>query len=87
MRALGNGVNWGVHITYACQEVAEGIAQAVMIGQDFIGNDSLCLITGDTIILGKRLQEYLIKACKAADKSGNATIFVDNDYDPQQYGM
>lgn len=85
--ALGDGSSFGVQITYASQEQPEGIAQAIMIGQEFIGNESACLITGDTVILGDNLQRTLTKAFKAAEKSGNATIFVDNDYDPQQYGM
>ena len=45
-RALGDGSQFGVHLSYACQEKPEGIAQAIMIGQRFIGNDSVCLITG-----------------------------------------
>ncbi len=86
-RALGDGQSFGVHLSYACQDKPEGIAQAIMIGQDYIGNEALCLITGDTIILGDNLQRHLSKAYKAAEKSGHATIFVDQDYDPNQYGM
>ena len=86
-RSLGDGQAFGVRLTYAYQETPEGIAQAIMIGQDFIDNDALCLITGDTIILGNSLQKHLAKAYKAAEKSGNATIFVDQDYDPNQYGI
>ena len=86
-RSLGDGQAFGLSLSYACQETPEGIAQAIMIGQDFIGNDALCLITGDTIIIGNSLQKQLTKAYKAAEKSGNATIFVDQDYDPNQYGM
>lgn len=87
LRTLGNGESFGVHLSYACQEKPEGIAQAIMIGHDFIGDDAVCLITGDTIIVGDGLQNALLKAYKAAEKSGNATIFVDKDYDPDQYGM
>ena len=58
-----------------------------MIGQNFIGDDSVCLMTGDTVIVGDSIQNNLDKAFKAAEKSGNATIFVDNDYDPNQYGI
>lgn len=85
--ALGDGSAFGGHLSYAHQEQPEGIAQAIMIGRDFIGDDSVCLVTGDTIIIGDSLQKSLAKAYKAAEKSGNATIFVDNDYDPQQYGV
>lgn len=58
-----------------------------MIGQGFIGNEAVCLVTGDTIIVGKSLQKDLTKAYKAAEKSSNATIFVNRDYDPKQYGV
>ena len=85
--ALGNGSQFGVHIDYACQEKPEGIAQAIMIGQEFIDDDSVCLITGDTIIIGNEIQPLLLKAYRAAEKSGNATLFVDKDYDPRQYGV
>ncbi len=86
-RSLGDGQSFEVHLSYICQKNPEGIAQAIMIGQDFIGNDALCLVTGDTVIIGNSLQKQLTKAYKAAEKSGNATIFVDHDYDPNQYGM
>lgn len=86
-RSLGDGAEFGTSLSYACQERPEGVAQAIMIAQDFIGNDSLCLVTGDTVIMGDSIINKLIKAYKAADKSGNATIFVDKDYDPNQYGM
>ncbi len=86
-RALGDGTEFGVHLTYACQEIPEGIAQAIMIAEEYLNGESLCLMTGDTVIIGESLQKQLAKAYKAADKSGNATIFVDRDYDPNQYGM
>ena len=86
-RALSDGQLFGVHLSYACQEKPEGIAQAIMIGQDFVGDDAVCLVTGDTIIQGESLQRDLSKAYKAAEKSGMATISVNRDYDPNQYGM
>ncbi len=86
-RALGDGTEFGVHLSYACQEEPEGIAQAIMIAEEYLNGESLCLMTGDTVIIGESLQKQLAKAYKAADKSGNATIFVDRDYDPNQYGM
>lgn len=86
-QSLGNGNQFGATFQYACQEKPEGIAQAIMIGQEFIGDDSVCLMTGDTIIVGESLQQSLSKAYKAAEKSGNATLFVDSDYDPDQYGV
>lgn len=86
-KSLGGLKDKDIHLSYACQESPEGIAQAIMIGQDFIGEDALCLITGDTLILGSSLGKQLDKAFKAAEKSGQATIFVDQDYDPNQYGV
>ena len=86
-KSLVGVIDKEVHLSYACQESPEGVAQAIMIGQDFIGEDSLCLITGDTLIFGTSLDKQLDKAFKAAEKSGQATIFVDQDYDPNQYGV
>ena len=84
--SLGDGHKFGANITYACQQKREGIAQAIAIGKIFIGTNSVCLITGDTIILGDKFTEQLNKAIKAAEKSSNATIFVKYDSDPLQYG-
>lgn len=75
-----------ISFTYACQEDAAGVAQALSIGESFIGNEGVCLITGDTIIVGNEFSDQLRKAINAADKSGNATIFVERDSDPEQYG-
>lgn len=75
-----------IHFTFACQNQPNGIALAIEIGRDFIGNDSIILATGDTIIHGKSFTEQLSKAIKAVEKSGNATIFVAKDNEPDQYG-
>ena len=63
-----------------------GLADAFIVGKDFIGNDAVCLITVDTIISGETLSQQLQKAFKAVEKSGNATIFVSKDTDADQYG-
>ena len=73
-------------ITYVIQDEPNGIAEALVIGKDFVGNDAVCLITGDTIISGETLSQQLQKAFKAVEKSGNATIFVSKDTDADQYG-
>lgn len=73
-------------ITYAIQDEPKGIAEALVIGKEFIVNDAVCLITGDTIIYGETLSQQLHKAFKAVEKSGNATIFVSKDTDADQYG-
>lgn len=83
---LGDGTKWGGSFRYACQTAPDGIAQAIDIAHDFIGKDSVCLITGDTIIVGDGFEKILEKAVKAADKSAHATVFVDHEYETDQYG-
>ncbi len=83
---LGDGHNLNVRIAYAIQQKPEGIAQAITIASDFIGIDQVCLITGDTLIFGKPFLAQLGKAIKAASKSANATIFVTDHNDGEQYG-
>lgn len=85
-KALGDGCRFGAHFEYAIQEEANGIAQAISIGQEFIGKDSVCLITGDMIIAGDEVKNHIAKAIKAVEKSGNATIFVEAKNYPDQYG-
>ena len=75
-----------VQFSYAIQNNPEGIAQAISIGKEFIGKDSVCLITGDTIIIENNISKKLKTAIKTAEKSGNATIFVKRDWDLNQYG-
>jgi glucose-1-phosphate thymidylyltransferase len=83
---LGDGTKWGGSFSYACQTAPDGIAQAIDIAHDFIEKDSVCLITGDTIIVGEGFEKILEKAVKAADKSARATVFVDHEYETDQYG-
>ena len=75
-----------IHFSYAIQNTPEGIAQAISIGKEFIGRESVCLITGDTIIIENNIRKKLKTAIKTAEKSGNATIFVKRDWDTNQYG-
>lgn len=86
MKALGDGSRFGAHFEYAIQEEANGIAQAISIGQEFIGNDGVCLITGDMIIAGNRVKDHIQKAIRTVCKSGNATIFVEKKTYLDQYG-
>ena len=83
---LGDGSKWNASFCYACQTAPDGIAQAITIAHDFIGKDSVCLITGDTIIVGAGFEKILEKAVKAADKSAHATVFVDRECETGQYG-
>lgn len=85
-KTLGDGNLFNAKFKYAIQEHANGIAQAINIATDFIGKDSMCLITGDMIIAGDGVKNHIAKAIKAVEKSGNATIFVENKSYPDQYG-
>ena len=85
-KALGDGTRFEAKFQYAIQEEANGIAQAINIASNFIGKDSVCLITGDMIIAGDGVKNHISKAIRAVEKSGNATIFVENKNYPDQYG-
>jgi len=83
-RLLGDGSQWGISIQYAEQEKPEGIAQAFIIGEEFIGDDSVSLILGDNIIYGYGMSELLQKA---ANSTHSATIFGYYVRDPGRYGV
>src|SRR5438105_4171739 len=83
-RVLGDGAQVGISITYAVQPRPEGLAQAFLIGQEFIGKDPVALILGDNIFYGQGLQPMLLRA--AARPSG-ATVFAYAVKDPQRYGV
>lgn len=85
-KALGQGERFNANFEYAIQEQANGIAEAINIATDFIKSDSVCLITGDMIIAGDGVKQHICKAIRAVEKSGNATIFVENRSYPDQYG-
>ena len=81
---LGNGLQWGLKISYAQQPKPEGIAQAFIIGEDFIGDEPVCLILGDNIFYGDRIEENLKNA--VSQKTG-ASIFAYYVNDPERYGV
>jgi glucose-1-phosphate thymidylyltransferase len=81
---LGDGSHWGIHLSYTTQPVPDGIAQAFLIGEKFIGNDAVCLILGDNILYGDGLPE---KLCHAAKQTSGATIFGYYVSDPERYGV
>jgi glucose-1-phosphate thymidylyltransferase len=83
-RLMGTGDQWGLHFTYAVQEHPEGIAQAFIIGEDFIGTDSVALVLGDNIFWGEGLSPLL---CGAATKTHGATVFGYWVNDPERYGV
>lgn len=90
-RLLGDGSQFGINIQYAIQEKPNGIAEAFIIGEEFIGNDSVCLILGDNIFHGSGFSDYLITAKYAAtgvfDMERVATVFGYYVNDPERYGV
>jgi len=85
-RLLGTGADFGVHFSYAEQPSPDGLAQAFLIGRDFIGDDSVCLVLGDNIFHGSGFVPMLHEAVSAAD-AGKATVFGYWVSDPQRYGV
>src|SRR5436309_5037610 len=81
---LGDGRKWGIRLRYAVQAKPEGIAQAFLVGREFIGNDRVALVLGDNIFYGHDLTELLKRA--AAREKG-ATVFAYPVTDPQRYGV
>jgi len=81
---LGDGAQWGLNLRYAQQPKPEGLAQAFLIGRDFIAGDKSCLILGDNIFYGGNLQEIVMRA--AAIRQG-ATVFGYQVSDPERYGV
>ncbi|MBO4634594.1 MAG: glucose-1-phosphate thymidylyltransferase RfbA [Bacteroidales bacterium] len=85
-RLLGDGSDYGVHFEYAEQPSPDGLAQAFLIGEKFIGNDSVCLVLGDNIFHGNGFVELLRNAVADAEK-GKATVFGYWVSDPERYGV
>ena len=81
---LGNGQNWGLEIQYATQPKPEGLAQAFISGEEFIGSSRVCLILGDNIFYGNGIEETLRKA---ANREDGASIFAYYVNDPERYGV
>ena len=86
-RLLGDGSDFGVQFSYAEQPSPDGLAQAFIIGREFIGNDSVCLVLGDNIFHGAGFTELLQKAVATAEKEQRATIFGYRVNDPERYGV
>ena len=83
---LGDGSNFGINLSYAVQEKPEGLAQAFLIGEDFIGNDTCAMILGDNIFYGGWFRKYLNDAVRDAE-NGKATIFGYYVNDPERFGI
>lgn len=86
-RLLGDGSDYGVQFEYAEQPSPDGLAQAFIIGEEFIGNDSACLVLGDNIFYGHGFPELLRQAVEDADTRSKATVFGYYVNDPERYGV
>ena len=86
-RLLGDGSDFGVKFSYAEQPSPDGLAQAFIIGRDFIGDDGACLVLGDNIFHGAGFKEMLVKAVEDAEHNDKATVFGYWVDDPERYGV
>ena len=86
-RLLGDGSDYGVHFEYAEQPSPDELAQAFIIGEEFIGDDSVCLVLGDNIFHGAGFSAMLHASVEEAEKNGNATVFGYYVNDPERYGV
>ena len=86
-RLLGDGSDYGVNFSYAEQPSPDGLAQAFIIGEEFIGNDSVCMVLGDNIFYGAGFSGMLREAVRVAEQDNKATIFGYWVADPERYGV
>ena len=86
-RLLGDGSSYGLSFSYAEQPSPDGLAQAFIIGRDFIGDDSACLVLGDNIFYGMSFTQLLEQSVARAEREGRATIFGYWVSDPERYGV
>lgn len=86
-RLLGDGCDYGVNFSYAEQPSPDGLAQAFIIGEEFIGDDCACMVLGDNIFHGNGFTPMLKEAVRAAEEDGKATVFGYWVSDPERYGV
>ena len=86
-RLLGNGDEFGVRFEYAEQPSPDGLAQAFIIGEEFIGDDNVCLVLGDNIFYGSGFSSQLRKSVEVCEKEGKASVFGYYVNDPESYGV
>ena len=86
-RLLGDGSDYGVHFEYAEQPSPDGLAQAFIIGREFVGQDSACLVLGESIFYGAGVSAMLKEAVRTAEEDGKATVFGYWVNDPERYGV
>ncbi|PZD76604.1 glucose-1-phosphate thymidylyltransferase RfbA [Mesonia sp. K7] len=86
-KLLGDGSQFGIRLTYAEQPSPDGLAQAFLIGEDFIGNDDVCLVLGDNLFYGQGFPKLLEKAVVSVKEQQKATVFGYYVMDPERYGV
>jgi glucose-1-phosphate thymidylyltransferase len=86
-RALGSGEQFGINLSYEVQPSPDGLAQAFIIGEKFIGNDSVCLVLGDNIFYGQGFTPKLREAAERTEAQGGATVFGYQVKDPERFGV
>jgi glucose-1-phosphate thymidylyltransferase len=86
-RLLGDGSNYGVRFSFAEQPSPDGLAQAFIIGEKFIGDESVCLVLGDNIFYGSGFSKALLESVYEAENNSNATVFGYWVFDPERYGV
>lgn len=86
-RALGSGEQFGVNLSYEVQPTPDGLAQAFIIGEEFIGSESVCLVLGDNIFYGQGFTPKLHEAVKQIEVQGGATVFGYQVKDPERFGV
>ncbi len=86
-RLLGNGSDFGINISYATQPTPGGLAQAFIIGRDFVGSDDVCLVLGDNIFYGQSFSVMLASAVKCVEQRRKACVFGYYVSDPERYGV
>jgi len=86
-RLLGDGSDYGINLEYAEQPSPDGLAQAFIIGEEFVGDDCACLVLGDNIFQGADFEHKLVEAVRTAEEDGEATVFGYWVSDPQRYGV
>jgi glucose-1-phosphate thymidylyltransferase len=86
-KLFGNGSQYGLRLSYKVQPKPEGLAQAFILGEEFIGNDTVCLILGDNIFYGHGLSDLLQKSVQMAEKDGGGVVFGYWVNDPERYGV
>lgn len=87
IKLLGNGSQFGIQLSYAEQPSPDGLAQAFIIGKEFIGNDDVCLVLGDNIFYGAGLQKLLAESVRKVQEQKQAVVFGYYVEDPERYGV